>query len=222
MTPALLAKAIASPKPADDATGPRADQADTGHPLLAVTWLDLSGLPLDEGAPTTVEDALADVLLSEWETQYQAHVDDLQQRHADLPTVDPWDDAHREALRAKAKTVAKARLEQYETRLKKFLATSPTEDDLADWLANRATNDAGIWARLDALDVRQQATDDFYAVNPTAKVPPKGQKWTIVPDHAAESRCLAVIGVLYDTYDEAAMALSMAQHPNCPHYVDIA
>ena len=192
------------------------------HPLLAVTWLDLSSLPIEEGAPQTLEDALADTLMQEWAVQYQAQIDALQQRHAGIDTTDPWDAAREAQLRAKATALAKGRLDQYQDRLKKFLATSPSEDDLADWLANRATNDAGIWARMDALDVRDQATTDFYDLNPTAKVAPAGQKWTIVPDHAAEPKCGAIVGQLYDTYDEAAMALSMAIHKNCPHYVDLA
>ena len=202
----------------------RAGETDQSsqHPLLSVTWLDLSSLPLDEGAPQTLEDALADTLMQEWAVQYQAQIDALQQRHGGIDTTDPWDAAREAQLRAKATALAKGRLDQYQDRLKKFLATSPSEDDLADWLANRATNDAGIWARMDALDVRDQATTDFYDLNPAAKQAPAGQKWTIVPEHAAEPKCGAIVGQLYDSYDEAAMALSMAIHKNCPHYVDIA
>ena len=212
MTTALLARA-GTP---DQASHPNQ------HPLLSVTWLDLSSLPLDEGAPQTLEDALADTLMEEWAVQYQAQIDALQQRHQGIDTTDPWDAAREAQLRAKATALAKGRLDQYQDRLKKFLATSPSEDDLAGWLANRATNDAGIWARMDALDVRDQATTDFYDLNPAAKVLPADQKWTIVPDHAAESRCQAVVGELYDTYDEASMALSMAIHKNCPHFVSPA
>lgn len=182
-------------------------------PLLTLTWRDLSDLPLEPGAPTTAEQALADLLLAQWTDAWRGQIADLQAQYPD--SADPYDLEAHTALSDETLQVAAARLDEYETRLTKFLATKPNDDALAEWLANRAIADAGIWARGDALDMRKRAQDAFYTANPNTRA----GKWAVVPDTAAEPRCLSAIGT-YNSYQDADDALSSAWHRNCIHYVE--
>lgn len=192
-----------------------ATPADAPAPLLTVTWRDLSDLPLTPGEPTTADQALADLLLEQWTAAYRGQVADLQARHPD--SADPYDLEAHQALSDETLKVATARLDAYDAALRKFVATNPDDDTLAEWIANRAMADAGIWARGDALDMRKRANDAFYEANPTARA----GKWRIVPDTAAEARCRAVIGT-YDSYQEAEDALGSAWHRGCVHYTERA
>ena len=192
-----------------------APPADTPPaPLLTLTWRDLSALPLEAGAPTTAEQALADLLLEQWIAVYRGQVSDLQAQHPD--SSDPYDLEAHQALTDETLKVAAARLDEYAARLTKYLATAPTEDELVNWLANRAIADAGIWARGDALEMRKQAQDAFYAHNPNTRA----GKWQIVPESAAEPKCRAVAGNVYNTYAEADDVLNSIYHRNCVHYTE--
>lgn len=191
------------------------DQPPPDAPLLTLVWRDLSDLPLEPGAPTTAEEALADLLLGQWITAYQGQIADLLAQFPDAS--DPYDLELYEALHAEAQQTAAARLDRYEESLRRFLDTKPSEDDLVRWLADRAVSDAGTWARGDSLDLRRRAQDDFYQHNPTTRA----GKWRIVPDSAAEQRCRDVIGT-YDRYQDAESALGSAWHRNCIHYVERA
>lgn len=192
------------------------DQEQPPAQLLTLRWRDLSALPLEPGAPTTAEAALADLLLEQWVSAYQGQVADLLAQHPDA--ADPYDLEVFAALSTEVQQTAAARLDRYEESLRRYLDTQPSEDELVRWLADRALADAGTWARGDALDMRRRAQDDFYAANPTARA----GRWTISPDSAAEARCRDVAGRIYPTYQDAEAALGGAWHRNCIHYVERA
>ncbi len=180
--------------------------------LLRIAAIDLSALPWRPGEATTVQEALQQHFVEQWLAAYQATVDELLQpgdaNPLDLATVDE--------LQEEAMRVATARLTRYQQRLRRFLATGPDEGDLAQWLADRAISDAGIWARGDGLEMRRRAQRAYYEVNPQRT---QG-RWQIVPGSAAEPRCLGVAGNIYGTYDEAQAALDSVTHRNCVHYLE--
>ncbi len=190
--------------------------ADSVQPLLVTTFVDISRLPLEPGAPTTAEQALAKIVEEEMTDAYGAQIDAHLERFPDA--VNPFGLERQTQITDLARQVAANRLDKYEQRLHVFLATNPTEDKLVEWLANRAVNDAATWARLDATYARREANKDFFQRNRELR---EG-KFRIYPDSAAEPKCLGVIGVEYDSYDEAERALGSVWHHNCVHFVDRA
>jgi superfamily I DNA/RNA helicase len=186
-------------------------------PLLDVTWLDLSALPLRPGDPTTTDAALADDLYAAWVRSYRDQVASLAGDAADA--ADPFTLETMQALRDETAQLATGRLDQYQARLRAFVATNPSEDDLVTWLAERATQDAANWARLDSLDLRKRATDDFYARNPLQR---RDGRYRVAPDTAAEARCREIAGRVYASYAEAEDALGSAWHKGCIHYIERA
>jgi hypothetical protein len=192
------------------------DQAETSHPLLDLHWLDVSSMPLEDGAALTADDALARELADQWEASYRAWIDHVQATHPEA-TVDPWDETKRVHLDMKAQGLATGRLDQYEQRLRAFLQTEPSEDALATWLADRAITDASVWARLDAAEIRQEAQDDFYAANPELHT----KTYSVEPGEAVCDACEAIAGGVFDSYGEANDALDDAWHYNCQHYIAV-
>jgi len=210
VTTAVLTKVTAT------AERPAHDVADDSHPLLSVSWLDVSTLALEPD--THAEEALANLLFDEWTRQYSGTIADLQASHPDHEMRDPLDAVKREQLAMETRSLATGRLDLYEKRLRRFLETEPTEDQLVAWLADRAISDAGTWARMDALEIRQRATADFYDANPDLKA----QKYRVMPAHAAEPKCGAIAGRVYPSFDAAQDALNGVTHRNCQHWVEPA
>ncbi len=186
--------------------------APADQPLLSVTWTDLGSLPFAPGEPTTIDQAYTDYLTAQWRDAYQQTLDALlQEDDGAVYTLAVAEDiAHQAAI------TASDRLNEYASRLRVFLETQPSEDDLVTWLADRAMSDAGVWARGDALEMRRQAQHDYYQVNP------KQGKFRIAPDSAAEPKCSAIAGNVYDSQNEAESALGEVWHRNCIHYVEPA
>ena len=186
------------------------DAPPAQQPLLLVTWTDLGSLPFAPGEATTTDQAYAEYLTAQWQTAYQDAVSDLLQDG----DTDPYTLETAQGIADLARTTATARLDQYEERLRAYLATSPSEDDLVQWLANRAMSDAGVWARQDALEMRHMATSDYHERNR------RPGRYRIAPDSAAEPKCQAVAGNVYDTADEAESVLGTIWHRGCIHYVE--
>lgn len=191
---------------------PSPDQQQDAQPLLSVTWVDLGSLPFAPGEATTTDQAYAQYLTPQWQHAYQEAVADLLQDG----DADPYTLETAQQIADLALQVATGRLDQYEERLRAYLATQPSEDDLVDWLANRAMVDAGMWARQDALTMRRQAQQDYYERNP------KPGRYRIAPDSAAEPRCRDIAGNVYDSAAEAEAALGSVWHIGCIHYIEPA
>ncbi len=179
--------------------------------LLRILAIDVSALPLRPGEPTTTDEALGDLLYGQWEQAYRGAVAEVMQEG----DGDPWALETQTALQAEARQLATGRLDLYERRLKRFLAGNPSEDELAEWIAHRASTDADVWARQDSLAMRRRAHRDFYRTNPQRT---QG-RWQIVPASAAEPRCMSVAGAIYPSYQEAADALAGVTHINCIHWL---
>ncbi|GEM_PF-1229032 len=188
-------------------------QGRSGSRSTPLGRVELASLSLESGEPTTIGQALADALFEQMRDTYLAMVDDL--LGAEEGAGDPYTLETEQRLRERASGLAKGRLAQYQERLERFLATDPGDDTLAEWLAHRAVTDAGVWARLDSLGIRRQARLDYYARNR-----PVGGRWTILPEGAAEPRCLEVAGRVFDSYEEAEAALDSVWHEGCQHYVE--
>ena len=184
--------------------------AQQAQALLAVTWTDFAGTPWLPGEPQTVLDAFAQYLGTQWQTAYQEAADDTLQPG----DTSPYDMATTMQLDTEARQAAAARLDEYQQRLKAFLATNPDEDSLVTWLAHRAMADAGIWARGDALEMRRRAVGDVLQRNP------RQGRYQILPETAAEPRCRDVAGVIYPSAAAAQAALGAVWHRGCVHYVD--
>lgn len=186
------------------------DQANqTDQPLLSVTWTDLGNVPFVAGEAKTTDQAYAEYLTEQWQTAYQDAVTELLQDG----DTNPYTLETAQTIAEQATATATARLDEYQTRLEAFLATTPTEDELVEWLANRAMSDAGVWARNDALAMRRQANSDYYERNP------KPGKFRISPDSAAEPRCREVAGNVYDSANEAESVLGSVWHVGCIHFI---
>lgn len=183
-------------------------------PLVAVQWIDISGLPLQPGEAETIEQAMADLYEQEFTAAYRAQIAARQAQFPD--SRDPLGLEGSLDLREIAEATAKARLARFEAALDKFLATGPSDEQTVQWLADRMLADAENWSRLDTLAMKDKADAAFYQGNPELR---QGQ-FAVLPETAVCPACQAIAGQVYPSYDEARAALDDAWHFNCVHGVE--
>ena len=184
-------------------------------PLLSVNWIDVTGTEFDTARGMTAQQVLAEMLEEQMLDAYETQVDARLKQFDGSRT--PLDMQVEQKIRVLARDTAAARLTRYQNDLTKFLDGKPSENEIVDWLANRAMADAKTWAGLDGTAMKKMADDDLYQANPDLTRNAGG--YTILPETAVCGKCQAIAGEFFPTYADAQAALDDAWHLNCVHSV---